>query len=131
MNGGSVMFTTVTGIIVLAAPAFAFLALTFLSGAPAEWGRGALTTWLALTSVLIAGLAAPSLGGWLVLGVVCLAMVAIVTGGGGITGLAIAALLSLAMAGAQFVLGPFSVHIALAPLLAVIGGLAVLRQFLF
>ncbi|MEO0912214.1 MAG: hypothetical protein AAFY59_04390 [Pseudomonadota bacterium] len=131
MNGASVMFATVTGILVLAGPALLFLGLTFLSDAPGEWGRGALTAWLALTSVLIAGLAVGVLGPWLVLGVLVLALVAIITGGGGITGLAIAALLALGLAVGQFTLGAYPLHIALAPALAAIGVVAVLRQFFF
>ena len=58
------MFSTFTGIAVLAVPAVAFLVLVVVAGAPGEWGRGALAAWLALTSVLIAALPSDVLGPW-------------------------------------------------------------------
>lgn len=125
------MFTTPAGIAIAVGPALVFLVLALIGGAPAEWGRGALTAWLALVAVLVAALSVEAIGGLALAGVLALAMAAIITGGGGITGLVLAAAAMIGLAVAQMQLGGFGAHWAILPLLAAIGTLASLKNLLF
>lgn len=128
MDGNSQIFTSWTGAVLLLLPGVLFTGLNFLSDAPMEWGRGALMAYLAVCSVMIAGIAAPHLGNLLVAAVLALAFLSIMMGG--TTGLALASGVMIALALATLAMEVFAMHAMVAPGLALLGLAATLRHLL-
>ncbi|QHQ34462.1 hypothetical protein GO499_04310 [Algicella marina] len=128
MNSGSVIFVTPAGTITLILPAIIFLGIVFLGGAPSEWARGALTCWLALVAVLIAGIGIAILGSMVGLAVLVAAMIALVAGPGGVTALALASFTLFGLLAAHHLLSPLPIHWSLLPSLTACGIISTLKS---
>lgn len=119
---GSALFpASVVGIAVL------LTVLAVLSNAPGEWGRGALTAYVAVVVALIAGISATVLGGWAI-AIAAFGVLALIIGGP--TGLIIAGCGAGALAVAQFSVGPTPVPIYVAISLCGLSVAAALRALL-
>ena len=121
------MLSTLTGALVLGGPAVVLGAMTFLTGAPMEWARGALIAYLAVVLAGILGQEAQSLGTALFLLGLLLAFGALVLGGP--TGLWVLALLAGAILVIGLVGGGLSVHPLLPSLCSAAALGAALRHF--
>lgn len=97
------------------APAVVLTGLALLQSAPGEWGRGALTAYVAVWAACVAGLAHQTLGPWVVLPPV-VGFIALVIGGP--WGALLAGLAAAGIAATHWLVGPLPVQAWLAPVLA-------------
>lgn len=112
-------------LLVAGAAVLALIAL--MSNAPGEWGRGALTAYVAVVAALIAGICAAALGGW-VLAVAGLGVLAMIIGGP--WGLLIAAVGAAVLTVAQYLSGEAPVPTYAALSLCGLSLIAALRALL-
>lgn len=115
MTSQSAFLGSLSAALAIIVPAGVLTGLALLQSAPGEWGRGALTAYVAVWAACVAGLAFQSLGLWIVLPP-AVGFIALVIGGP--WGALLAGLAAAGLAATHWLVGPLPVQGWLVPALA-------------